>query len=232
MPIRPSMRPYYRKFWHALSRHLRHTRANNTCECAGLCGGHEGPCGAVQGAPHPRTGGKVYLTVAHLDQDPRVHDPARLGVFCPSCHVRYDRRPEQIARREHVFREIMGQTTLFPDARDRAWRQSNRAAISWVRAVRLCTVHAAPPHRTARTPFYDIATRRPMTITQFSRITAGLPGWSRTTVRMCVNTSKASSTRGPRGHALYDPRDIVAAVAGDDGARFVFGEADALEVLS
>lgn len=112
MPIRSSVRHFYRKEWHKLSLALRTERAHNQCECAGLCGKHVGRCGAHHGQPNPRTGGKTVLTVAHLRQDPRDHDPAHLLVMCQSCHLSYDRSPAQRWVRWRVFLEIEGQTSL------------------------------------------------------------------------------------------------------------------------
>ena len=112
MPIDPRVRAYYRVAWHRLSRQLREQRAGNVCECDGRCGGHEGPCGAVHGEAHPRTGGRVVLACGHLHQDPRDHDPDGLMVFCQSCHARYDRREDQRALRDQIFAEIHGQLRL------------------------------------------------------------------------------------------------------------------------
>jgi hypothetical protein len=45
--------------WKLRSRFIRFYRAQNKCEV----------CGAVNYNPHPETGSKVILTVAHLDHD-------------------------------------------------------------------------------------------------------------------------------------------------------------------
>lgn len=58
---------------------------------------------------------KVVLTIAHLDQDPRGDDPERLMALCQRCHLTYDARPEQRARRERIYAELRGQQTLFWD---------------------------------------------------------------------------------------------------------------------
>lgn len=112
MPIRSHLRKFYRREWHALSRELREKRAGNACECTGLCGGHSGPCGARHHEKHPRTGGRVVLTCAHLHQDPRDHSPQGLMVMCQSCHLRYDRSPAQRWLREHIVREMEGQESF------------------------------------------------------------------------------------------------------------------------
>lgn len=81
MPIRADQKPLYPANWNAISLSIR-TRAGNVCETP--------DCGAVSGQPHPITGSKVVLTVAHLDHDPRNCDPANLKAWCQRCHNRYD----------------------------------------------------------------------------------------------------------------------------------------------
>lgn len=58
----------------------------------------------------------VVLTVAHLDQDPRGDDIERLRALCQRCHLTYDNRPEQRAKRERIYAELRGQRTLFQEA--------------------------------------------------------------------------------------------------------------------
>ena len=82
MPIRAENRALYPKDWDTISLAIRHQRAGNVCEMEG--------CGAVNGQPHPITGSKVVLTVAHLDHDPRNCDPANLKAWCQKCHNTYD----------------------------------------------------------------------------------------------------------------------------------------------
>ena len=61
-------------------------RARHCCE-----GSPEFPqCRAGNGFPHPETGARVVLTVAHLDHDPGNSDPANLRAWCQRCHNRYD----------------------------------------------------------------------------------------------------------------------------------------------
>lgn len=66
-------------------------------------------CGAENGKPHPITGSKVVLTVAHLGVakpngepgDPHDKMDVRdenLAALCQPCHLRYD-MPEHIANR-------------------------------------------------------------------------------------------------------------------------------------
>ncbi len=76
-------------------------RAGWQCECRGECGRdhgreaaafvHVGPrCGALHERPHPITGSRVVLTVAHLDHDPGHNAPSNLRAMCQRCHNRYD----------------------------------------------------------------------------------------------------------------------------------------------
>ncbi len=53
-------------------------------------------CGAENHKPHPVTGSRVILTVAHLDHDPENWDVKddRLKALCQRCHLRYDKRKE------------------------------------------------------------------------------------------------------------------------------------------
>lgn len=90
MPIRPEMRHLYPSDWAAISQRIRRERAGDICECDGRCRGHESPCGALNGAPHPITGSRVVLTVSHLDHDPTNNDDANLLAMCQRCHLRYD----------------------------------------------------------------------------------------------------------------------------------------------
>jgi hypothetical protein len=47
-------------------------------------------CRAENGKPHPATGSRVVLTIAHLDHDPSHGDPERLRAWCQRCHLTYD----------------------------------------------------------------------------------------------------------------------------------------------
>ncbi len=55
-------------------------RAGNVCEA----------CGALNYAPHPITGSRVVLTIAHLDHDTTNNDFANLRAWCQKCHTGYD----------------------------------------------------------------------------------------------------------------------------------------------
>lgn len=93
MPIRPEMRGRYPKDWDQISFRIRTERAGGRCECTGWCGAvphEEGRCGALNGQPHPLTGSKVVLTVAHKDHNPANCDPDNLVAACQRCHLSYD----------------------------------------------------------------------------------------------------------------------------------------------
>lgn len=79
MPIRAENRARYPADWKAISLAIR-ARAGQRCE----------QCGAENGKPHPVTGSRVVLTVAHLDHQPENCDPANLRAWCQKCHNAYD----------------------------------------------------------------------------------------------------------------------------------------------
>lgn len=65
MPIRPENRVRYPKDWKQIAASIRE-RASNRCE-----GSPDFPdCRAENGQPHPVTGSRVVLTVAHPDHTP------------------------------------------------------------------------------------------------------------------------------------------------------------------
>lgn len=78
--------------WKQISLRIRAERAQWHCEW----------CGAANGQPHPDTGSKVVLTVAHLGVDHpdgrpgNKHDKfdtrdENLAALCQRCHLNYDR---------------------------------------------------------------------------------------------------------------------------------------------
>lgn len=91
MPIRPENRARYPKDWKAISFRIRQ-RSGWQCECAGECGaGHEPRrCTATQGGL-TTSGGRVVLTVAHLDHTPENCGDENLKAMCQRCHLAYDR---------------------------------------------------------------------------------------------------------------------------------------------
>ena len=93
MPIRPEMAKRYPKDWKARSRFVRFYRAKNHCEW----------CGAENYQPHPETGSKVVLTVAHIyDQRPEAASLLNLAALCQRCHNRYDAPMRAAGRRERA----------------------------------------------------------------------------------------------------------------------------------
>lgn len=61
-------------------------RAENRCE-----GTPQHPdCRAENGTAHPETGGKVVLTIAHMDHDESHADPDRCRALCQRCHNKWD----------------------------------------------------------------------------------------------------------------------------------------------
>lgn len=91
MPIRAENRDRYPKDWKAISKRIRQERAQGRCECSGECGvDHDGRCTARNGEPHPFTGARVVLTVAHKDHRPENCAEENLAAWCQRCHNRYD----------------------------------------------------------------------------------------------------------------------------------------------
>jgi 5-methylcytosine-specific restriction endonuclease McrA len=91
MPI--DYKEYHPK-WSLISRLIRFHRANNRCE----------ECGAPNYKPHPVTGSKVVLTVAHMNHDKTVNKFWNLKALCQRCHLRHDIK-------HHVFNRKYGRKT-------------------------------------------------------------------------------------------------------------------------
>lgn len=112
MPIRPENKALYPANWREISHRIRFERAGGRCE----------GCGVENYQPHPETGSRVVLTVAHLDHDPRNCDgmdtggpmlPANesnLRAWCQRCHNSYDAANRRRGIRE---RANEGQMELF-----------------------------------------------------------------------------------------------------------------------
>lgn len=92
----------YAPYWKQFSEYIRFTRAENRCE----------KCGAENYQPHPVTGSKVVLTVAHLDALDDVCDcekfgglkcakPAHVLALCNRCHLVYDSERHKFNRRRN-----------------------------------------------------------------------------------------------------------------------------------
>jgi 5-methylcytosine-specific restriction endonuclease McrA len=90
MPIKPENKDRYPKNW----KEIRETilkRAGQKCE----------GCGAENYKPHPVTGSKVILTIAHLDHVPENCGEDNLRAWCQKCHNSYD-MPHRIETRRSV----------------------------------------------------------------------------------------------------------------------------------
>ena len=91
MPISPeNMKKYaggsiHSKEWKAIRSEILH-RADNRCE-----GSPAYPdCKVENYQPHPVTGSKVILTIAHLNNNPSDNDRNNLKCWCQKCHNTYD----------------------------------------------------------------------------------------------------------------------------------------------
>ncbi len=109
--------------WHSISQRIR-ARAQGRCE--GPFGPGWSPpsrntvgrCTARQGQPHPITGSRVILTVAHVhDPDPMNCSNANLGAACQRCHLGWD-RPHHIAKAKRRRRERRAVADLFEVSTD------------------------------------------------------------------------------------------------------------------
>lgn len=82
MPIRAENKYRYPPEWPLISLWVR-VCAGWRCEW----------CDAIQGEPHPVTGSKVVLTVAHVDDpSPENVDPRNLAALCQKCHLGHDQK--------------------------------------------------------------------------------------------------------------------------------------------
>lgn len=70
----------YHPKWKLISYLVRVVRAKNRCEW----------CKAENGKPHPVTGSKVVLTVAHLDHDKTNNNFKNLAALCQRDHLKHD----------------------------------------------------------------------------------------------------------------------------------------------
>jgi len=67
--------------WNEISSRIRFIRAQNRCEV----------CGAINYQPHPLTGKRVVLTVAHINRDTFDNRDENLKALCQRCHLQHDR---------------------------------------------------------------------------------------------------------------------------------------------
>lgn len=94
MPIRPENRGRYPSDWKTVIRPRILARAGNRCE-----GSPAYPqCRARNHQPHPVTGSRVVLTIAHLNHTPEDCSDDNLRAWCQRCHLTYD-RPHHAAQR-------------------------------------------------------------------------------------------------------------------------------------
>jgi 5-methylcytosine-specific restriction endonuclease McrA len=111
MPIRPENRARYPKDWAAISLEVRQA-ARWLCE-----GSPAYPdCRAENAMPHPVTGSRVVLTVAHLDHIPEnVGEPGNrpnLKAWCQRCHNTYDMAMRRAGIRARA-KAAAGQADMF-----------------------------------------------------------------------------------------------------------------------
>ncbi len=105
MPILPENKARYPRDWKLRSRFVRFYRAKNRCEW----------CDAENGKPHPITGSRVVLTVAHVfDERPEAASLLNLAALCQRCHNRHD-APGRQARRKARIEARVGQRLLFAE---------------------------------------------------------------------------------------------------------------------
>lgn len=104
MPIRPENRARYPRNWRAI-RAMILNRAGDTCEGSPAFQ----DCRAQNYLPHPVTGSKVVLTIAHLDHQPENNDPANLRAWCQRCHNTYDAPHRAKNRRNNKCQALEGE---------------------------------------------------------------------------------------------------------------------------
>ena len=107
MPIKPENRALYPKDWPQISKAVRAAAGNR---CVGSPAYPD--CRAANGEPHPVTGSRVVLTVAHLDHDPSNCELANLKAWCQRCHLTYDAKHHGMNARVTRFVK-QGQDDLF-----------------------------------------------------------------------------------------------------------------------
>lgn len=85
MPIRAENRHRYPPDWQMIRAAIL-ARAGNRCEGSPLWP----DCRAANAQPHPVTGARVVLTIAHLDHTPENCAADNLRAWCQRCHNAYD----------------------------------------------------------------------------------------------------------------------------------------------
>lgn len=117
----PFDRSRYPPDWPGISRRIR-ARAAGRCEGppGRLPADPQSRCAARQAQPHPVTGSKVVLTVAHLCRcrdlaGRKCGQPDHLLALCQRCHLGYD-RADHIAKAKASRRARRAVGDLFPEA--------------------------------------------------------------------------------------------------------------------
>ena len=108
MPIRRENKALYPKAkqWKAIRVAILE-RAGHACEGCILYP----QCRARNYYPHPVTGSRVVLTIAHWpDPDPRLCHPGNLRALCQRCHLALDREAHRRTRRRN--RVVRGHPAL------------------------------------------------------------------------------------------------------------------------
>jgi len=85
MPISKQNRKRYPANWRVIRAQILE-RAGGCCEG----GPHYPNCRARNHAPHPVTGSRVVLTIAHLNHTPEDCEPSNLLCLCQRCHNSLD----------------------------------------------------------------------------------------------------------------------------------------------
>ena len=114
----PFKKDHYPTNWKKISLRIR-ARSGSKCEW----------CGAENGKPHPITGSKVVLTVAHLGVPYPDGTPGdkydkldvreeNLAALCQRCHLNFDRDEHcrNAARTRYLRKVQRGQLELFTNA--------------------------------------------------------------------------------------------------------------------
>ena len=100
MPITPHIAKRYPADWNLRRRFIVEYRAAGRCEW----------CGAVNYQPHPDTGSKVVLTIAHVwDKRPEQASLLNLAALCQRCHLNWDRREHGFNRLRNRIARLMRQ---------------------------------------------------------------------------------------------------------------------------
>ena len=105
MPLRKGMAARYPADWQRRRRFILEYRAGQRCEW----------CGAANHRPHPVTGSRVVLTIAHVyDKAPESAALLNLAALCQRCHLRHDAGDHAEGRRRRRLQARLdaGQLTM------------------------------------------------------------------------------------------------------------------------